>query len=547
MRIILTTMFLALAVAPAAVAGGPAPMRPGDMILTVYSPDRELTRHLPAGWHEGKPVQSHQLLEAQARYAGLGVVRECRELDLPKRTSEYRFADVAALIDPTTTRFVDQSDPAGTRVLEQSFHYDLANEQSMLKRFVGRPIEFIDTDQRRHRGTLLASGPPLILQTGDGSIEMISYLSEGLLDYDDVRAGTRTFRFAELPKDLVTRPTLSWRVRAQRAGKRPVVLSYQTGGLAWRSDYTALINADDTRIDLTGWVTIANVSGARFANARLKLCAGDVRRFVPMALASDGGYGLGEDFFGDEDAEEGGFEEKAFFEYHLYTLRGRTTLENNQTKQIEFVNVPAVPVKKVYTYDGLQDPWLFGEFERDETYGVACRKTVRVNLEIENAEAHGLGIPLPGGVVRVHKLDEADGRREFIGEDAIEHTPRDETVRLYIGDAFDIVGERVRTAYEEPRLGQTRETFAIEIRNHKPEPATIVVLEHFYRGVNWKIEKNTLPFTKLDSQSIQFEVAVPANATVKVTYTAFYWWPGELEDDERGADDPDEDDDPNAF
>jgi len=504
-------------------------MKPGDVLLTIYSANSKVVEHLPFGWREDGPIQSHRLLETQARYAGLGVVKECRAITLPQGVSEYRFADVAAMLDPTTTRFVDQSDPQATRVLEQNFYHDLASERAVLKRFVGRPIEFLDSGNRRHQGVLLAQGPPLILRRHDGSIEMVNYVPTRFSQFGGLRLTTCTFRFAELPKDLVTRPTLAWRVDARRAGSHDVVLAYQTGGMAWRSDYSAVINAADSRIDLSGWVTIANVSGARYADARLKLFAGDVRRFIPrtLALASD----MGEDFFGDDDGEEDkGFEEKAFFEYHLYTLRGRTTLENNQTKQIEFVNVPDVPVKKLYTYDGLKQRWLFGEFERDETYGVDCRKTVRVNLEFENEEAANLGIPLPKGIVRVHKRDEADGRREFVGEDEIQHTPRDETVRLYIGDAFDILGERVRKDYKEPKHGQVRETFEIELRNHKPQPITVLVLEHLYRGANWKIEESSQPFGKLDSQSIQFKVNVPANANAKTIYTVLYWWPDEDED-----------------
>jgi hypothetical protein len=381
-------------------------------------------------------------------------------------------------------------------------------------------------------------GPPLLLQLRDGSIEMVHYGDPVGRYFGTEVAGSRSFRFPELPKDLVTRPTLAWTVQAQRAGNHEVVVSYQTGGMTWRADYTALMSGDEGRLDLSGWVTIANVSGARFANARIKLFAGDVRRFLTL-LARGQGYasgGMARDFFGTE--EEPAFKERQFFEYHLYTLRWRTTLENNQTKQIEFINVPGVPVKRVYTYDGAQvgeSDWFFawdGTDHRDETYGTKCRKTVRVNLEVENKEAAKLGIPLPGGIVRVYKLDEADGHREFVGEDKIKHTPRDETLHLYIGDAFDLVGERVRTDYKEPKEWQILESFEVELRNHKDKPVTIQVLEHLYRGVNWRIEKSSIPFEKLDAQSIQFKADVPANGKTKVSYTVLYWWPRAHEEGE---------------
>ncbi|MFW6107540.1 MAG: DUF4139 domain-containing protein, partial [bacterium] len=511
-------------------AGEPPPMKPGEVLLTIYAPSEESEEWAPDFFaFEGEPGLYFQALEKQARDTGLGVVRECRTLALPQGRSEHRFADVAALIDPTTVHFVDQTDPDGTRVVEQNFFYDLATGQTLLQRFLGRPIEFIDPGGESHRGTLLAAGPPLVLRLPGGSIEMIAYY--GGLGREDFFGepyeprwpmGTHAFRFPELPDDLVTRPTLGWTVHAAKAGEHDVVVSYQTGGMTWRSDYAALLSEDESRIDLSGWVTIANLCGTRFADARLKLFAGEVRRARRRQADS-----LGEDFFGDDEGydAEPPFEQKPFFEYHLYTLRGRTTLENKQTKQIEFVNVRGVPVKKVYTYDGLKDHWLFGDFQRDETYGTQCRKTVRVNLEVENREAAGLGIPLPAGVVRVFKTDEADGRREFVGEDRIGHTPRDETVRLYIGDAFDLVGERVRTDYRQPEFHQARESFAIELRNHKDAPVTIYVLEHLYRGINWKVEASSLPFEKLDAQSIQFQPTVPAHGRATVTYTVLYWWP----------------------
>ena len=522
-------------------------MQPGHVALTIYTPDSRLAEDSFWGERRLDRILSHRALEGDARIGGLAVVRTCRSLALPEGTSEHRITDVAALIIPETTRLEDLTDPDGTRVLEQNFLYDLASEDAVLKRFLGREIEYTDVRNARHRGILLAHSPQLVLRTPGGRIEAMewardcfpyrgslgsgSFFSDTFGDEDEETWGTRVFHFPELPEDLVTQPTLAWKLRTKQAGEHQVALAYQTRGLTWRADYAAVLHPDDARMDLSGWATIANVSGARYPHARIKLIAGDVRRVTPLSTRRrEWDLVLGSTA-GSASADEG-FDEKPFFEHHLYTLRGRTTLENNQTKQIEFLSARGVPVTKIYTYDGSalrRSDGYFGPPAPDETYGAACRKTVRVNLEIENREKAGLGIPLPEGVVRVHKVDQADGRGEFIGEDRIKHTPRDETLRLYIGDAFDIVGKRVRTDFKRLEVRHILESFEIELRNHKDTRVTVHVLEHLDRWRNWKIERSSLPFEKLDAQSIQFQVAVPARGTATVTYTALYWWAREDE------------------
>ena len=519
--LIVASMCLALAVASQVARAAAVAMKPGESQLTIYTPlgqggERDMAEEFFGGSGEESRDAS---LQALARGSGLAVVKECRTLPLPAGVSEYRYTDVSAMLDATTTRFEDQTDPQGTRVLEQNFLFDLVNAQAMLKRFVDKPVDFYDSEQRRHSGVLLSDGHPLILRTKGDAVEVVSYDAEK----------AHSFRFAELPKGFVTKPTLVWQVSAKQAGNHDVVVSYQTGGLAWRSDYTAVVNSDDTKLDLSGWVTLANVSGARYPNARLKLIAGDVRRVTPIArrrpaLATDSGYSSKE---GEKKPQ---FEEKAFFEYHLYTLQRPTTVENNQTKQIEFITAQGAPVSKVYTYDGalIQDDWWrwwADTDRRDETYGVKCRKTVRVNLQFINSKDSNLGMALPAGIVRVFKRDEADDSLEFIGEDKIGHTPRDERVRLYIGDAFDIVGERVRKTYERPERNEIRESFEIELRNHKDVAITVSVLEHLYRWRNWKVEKSSTPHKQLDSQSIEFAVPIPARGSATVAYTVLYWWP----------------------
>jgi len=551
----IATLALLVTAALAAAGQPPARLKPGEVALTIYTPyyedDEDFERNLRYAasqiehggdlddyffrdWSDEHPPSTHAVLEAQARYLGLGVVRECRTVALRRGVSECRFADVAAMLDATTTRLVDQTDPEGTAVVEQNFLYDLVNAEALLKRFVDQPVELIDAKGKSHAGTLLSPGPPLMLRTRRGAVETIQTghtrrQARGFFDEyfypGPARAASRPFtlRFPRLPEGFVTRPTLAWKLEARQPGDHDVVVSYQTGGMAWRADYTAVLSPDETHLDLGGWVTIANVCGARFPNARVKLIAGDVRRVNTPNLPD---LSMAQDFFGAEE-EEPQFEEKAFFEYHLYTLRRTTTLENNQTKQIEFLRAPAVPVKKVYTYDAavLGDPFFGDAFGRDESYGTKCRRTVRAHVEFENSKGANLGMPLPAGVVRLYKRDEADDALEFLGGDSIGHTPRDETVRLYVGDAFDLIGQRLRKSYEEPDYYHIRESFEIELRNHKPTPVTVFVLEHLYRYVNWKIEKSSLPSKQLDDESVEFALPVPANGKATVSYTVLYSWP----------------------
>ena len=480
------------------------PMKPGDVHLTIYSS--------MAGWESLAPRQP-----GQEGSKDLAHVRECRAITLPEGVSEYRFADVSERIDAPTVRFSDLTDPQGTRVLEQNFYYDLVSEATLLKHFLERPVEFVDGRGERHSGKLLSSGESLILRTRRDAIEVIGY----------GKGEPYTIRLSELPKDLLTRPTLIWKIAAKKAGEHNVVVAYLTEGIRWRADYSAIIGADDARVDLSGWVTLSNTSGAKYPNARVKLFAGHIRR-------------VGEDEREAEEARRRGSYEgvpepepevpggaKSFFEYRLFALQRPTTIENNQTKQIGLIVANNVPVKKVYTYDGVLAHWWWEEeyHRRDETYGTRCRKTVRVNLEFENTKAANLGMPLPAGIVRAYKRDDADGSLEFVGEDKIAHTPSGERTRIYVGDAFDLVGNRERTSFERPQERQVRESFEISLRNHKDAAVTIYVLEHLYRWLNWKIEASSIPYRKVDSRTIEFAVPVPARGEAKVSYTVFYWVP----------------------
>ena len=303
--------------------------------------------------------------------------------------------------------------------------------------------------------------------------------------------------FPKLPDGLITRPTLVWSINCQQAGKHQTELGYLTNGIQWHAEYVGVVNKDDTILELSGWVSVDNKSGATYENAKLKLVAGDVHRAQDIRPLRRG-RGQAEMMI----ASAPQFEEKAFFEYHLYTLQRPATVANNQIKQISLFSPTEVKVNKTYSYNGARD-----------------RKKVRVNLEFENKKTSGLGMPLPKGKVRVYKRDD-DKSLVFIGEDFIDHTPKDEKVRVYVGNAFDIVGDR--TQKERKSIGKTawEETWQIKLRNHKEESVRVTIIEHVNFG--WEILRNTHEYKKKDAATIEFSIEIPKDAEVVVEYVVRY-------------------------
>jgi hypothetical protein len=303
-----------------------------------------------------------------------------------------------------------------------------------------------------------------------------------------------------LPEGLITRPTLRWLTTNNTLFKNQQVrVSFLTEGLSWSADYVALLADDDKSMNLTGWVTLTNSSGTTYENAKLKLVAGDVNRVDTRA-----DYEMMAKVSAMPAPTQASFEERGLFEYHLYDLQFPTTVKNNQTKQIGFMGATSVPVTKYYTY--------FGRYGSED---------VSTYISFKNDTKSGLGIPLPAGVIRVNKLD-VDGTQQFIGEDSIEHTPKDEEVSLFLGNAFDIKGSWKQDSFKDVSKYIREETYSIEIRNHKNEPVTVKVQEELSYWAQWSIISNSQPYTQLDSTSIQFEPKVPANGTVVITYTVRY-------------------------
>jgi len=449
----------------------------------------------------------------EAQEPGFAIVKEWRKLRLSAGRNTIRFADVAARIDPTTVHFRSVTDPEGTSVVEQNFEFDLVSAEKILSKYVDREIGLELEGGRLLQGTLLAyDGGQLVLRTQDpqGAVQILQ------------RATARNLKFGELPGGLITRPTLVWLLEAEKEGEHVAKVTYQTGGMRWNADYTVVLAPDDRALDLSGWVTIDNRSGASYKDAELKLVAGDVHRAEP-----EGATERRRAVAAAKADFEGDFVEKAFFEYHLYTLQRTTTLPDSSMKQIElFDPVNGVPARKQLVYYGGAGAFAHGGSPyMDRDLGIQSNDKVDVYVAFRNGKEERLGLPLPAGRVRVYKKDPADGSLELVGEDAIDHTPKDERVRLKLGSAFDVKGERKQTDFQVDTRGHwLRESFEIRLRNHKEEEVEVIVKENLYRWSNWTIEAKSHEFTKEDARTVHFLVKVPANGETVVTYTVRYTW-----------------------
>ncbi|HVY83469.1 MAG TPA: hypothetical protein VG994_20960 [Steroidobacteraceae bacterium] len=500
-----------LAVFSALLASAAAHAAEGDTTaVTIYS--SAAPGAIPPEMY--RPIPGAGVPNAMA-VPGYAMIRQERMLNLANGRSTVKFTDVAALIDPTTVTFASLSDPR-TRVLEQNFQFDLVSTDKLLLKYIDKPITIeraVGNQAITVSGTLLSSVDGLVLKTNDGIQALQGYTS---------------VRFPELPGGLNTKPTLVWDILAPRAGEQRTRVTYQTGGITWWADYNLIFNegkdANSGQLDLSAWVSIINQSGATYPDAKLKLIAGDVHR-APPPLAPMYRKQMLEAAAASTDA--GGFEQKSFFEFHLYTLGRPTTLPNNSTKQIElFDQARQIPAKKVLVYYGLSAPPYFAPNPAtDRDLGLQSNKKVDVYLEFKNDKQYGLGVPLPAGRIRVSQLDAADTSLEFIGEDRIDHTPKDEMVRVKLGSAFDVVGERRQTDFAvDSKARWLEEAFEIKLRNHKDQPVDVLVKESLYRWSNWTILSKTHDFTKEDARTITFPVKVAKDGETTVRYRVRYTW-----------------------
>jgi len=414
----------------------------------------------------------------------IALVKELRRMSFPRGESQVEFRDVAARIDPTSVHFVSRTNPKSVSILEQNYEYDLVSASKILEKYVDNRITVFTKDEKLFEGTLLSFDENNIVLGSEGTQGTVTVVS---------RANVRDLSFPALPGGLITRPTLVWKILSESAGDNEVEVSYLTDGLNWHAEYVAVSDLKDENLSLAGWVSVENNSGATYKDAKLKLVAGTIHRVREMPKR---GVYEGAEIMTAAPAVT----ERPFFEYHLYSVEKPTTVKDDEIKQISLFPETKTTVKKVFTYDGRNYP-----------------NEVRITLEFVNTEAAGLGIPLPKGKVRVYKED-VDKALEFVGEDAIEHTPKGEKLRIYVGNAFDVVGERATESVRQITKTLREEMTRIKLRNHKEEAVDITVVEHIWG--QWSIIANSHPFVKKDANTIEFTVKVPAGQEVVVTYTA---------------------------
>ena len=431
--------------------------------------------------------------------SNLGLVRETRRLTLPQGRIALRFADVTAQIRPETVHLGSLTAPAALRILEQNYQYDLLNPGKLLDKFVGREITLV---MRRYTNNTETFEPvqATLLSNNGGQVWRIN--GQIVINPTNITE----MRFPDLPKNLVATPTLVWDVENRESGLQTVEASYLTAGMNWRADYVLLVNADDTKGDLQGWVTLTNASGATFEDARLQLVAGDVNRVSNERLDMLAGAMARKSM-----ESESQFQEQGFFEYHLYTLQRPTSVRDNETKQVSLLEAAGFDVKKElvlngqrYYYTGYNNP------------GQPIKEKVGVYVQFRNSQQNKLGMALPAGTVRLYKKDDK-GNQQFIGEDRIDHTPKDEDVRVKVGDAFDIVAERKQTDYKVIISGHMYEYgYEIKIRNHKDSPINVVVNEPI--GGDWEMVSSTFEAKKTAAFAAQFNVPVARNGEATLSY-----------------------------
>ncbi|HYE95206.1 MAG TPA: hypothetical protein VD962_03285 [Rubricoccaceae bacterium] len=433
---------------------------------------------------------------------GFAVVREVRPITLPRGRALVRFEGVAAQIDPTSLALKSLTDPNGVTVREQNYQYALIGTNSVLDAAVGQRIRLT---RALPDGRLETVEGTLISQPGQGRIVR---LDDGRVLVDP----QGTIELAGLPPGLLSRPSLLWMLDVERAATHRIEASYLTNGITWSADYVAVVQDDERQIDLTGWVTLNNQSGATYREAQLQLMAGEVRRVQDQVGFADGVV--------YERAMPAApppppFQEEAFFEYHLYTLEGATTIAERETKQMTLLSAADVGVRRRLVFDGSN---AFGWWRprRPGSGSGTDELSAAVVVELENTEENHMGMPLPAGKVRVYKAD-ARGNLQFLGEDRIQHTARNERVRLYIGDAFDVVG--TRRVVDERRINSTtsERTVEVEVRNRKETTADVAVVERLWG--DWRLTQQSHPHTELDAYTLEFPLTVAADETVRVRYT----------------------------
>lgn len=449
------------------------------------------------------------------------VVRDTVPLDLKTGVNPVRYADATAQVEADSVILRDPSGKRSLQILEQNYRNDPVSQELLLSLFTGKTIEFQnfrtkDNTQTREiiSGKVIRSG----YVPGGGAEQPIIDVN-GKLQFS--LPGQPLF--PDLGDDTVLKPTLKWLLASDKPGKLDAEVGYVTGGFDWSASYNLVSPEKGDFVDLVGWITMNNQSGKTFENAKIKLMAGDVNKIQPQPQMMLAGRARKAAMAFDEMSENA-VTEKAFDEFHLYSIGRATTLHDRETKQVEFVHAEKMFAPTIYVYDGTPEYRFYGGLNYDQGYGQSDSKKVIVQREFVNDETNHLGVALPKGKLRFYRRD-TDGQLQFVGENEIDHTPRKETVRVTTGNSFDLVGERKQTNFHvDTGDKKMDETFEIKLRNRKKEPVEIRVVEHLYRWNNWSITAKSGDFKKTDAQTIEFRVPVKPDEEKIVTYTVHYSW-----------------------
>jgi hypothetical protein len=470
------------------------------------------------------------------------VVREVVGLDLKQGVNRISYANMTAHAEPDSVILRDPSGKRMLQILEQNYRADPISQELLLSVFEGKTIDFLlysaDKVPEVKKGRIVRSGYTPhsrgLSVYGDDYYRSQMQMSYGgggqpIIEVDgQLRFGLPGQPlFPSLGDDTILKPTLEWSIASEEAAPLDAELAYVTGGMGWQADYNVIAPEKGEVVDLIGWVTLDNQSGKTFEGAHVKLMAGDVNKLQPdqrnraaNMLAASSAIGVG----------ARGMTEKAFDEFHLYSIERPTTVRDRETKQVELVRGAGITGRRLYVYDGASIDW--SQYDGRNSYswraeaslGTQSNPKIWVMREIANTEANHLGLPLPKGRVRFYQRD-TDGRLEFVGENLIDHTPKDETLRVYTGNSFDLVGQRTRSSYKVDSNNRwVDETFEIEVRNHKKDAVDVRVVEHLYRWSNWEITMQSSDWHKRDSQTIEFTVTVPPDGSKKVSYAVHYSW-----------------------
>ncbi|MDR4508041.1 MAG: hypothetical protein MRJ65_07355 [Candidatus Brocadiaceae bacterium] len=422
----------------------------------------------------------------------IGLIKDIRKIDLPVDEGELQFMDVASHIMPETVHVRSINNPGGLTVYEQNYEYDLMSAEKLLDKYVGKKVKIMVTNEYHDRKEVIDA---TLLSNNDGQIYKIQ--EEIFLGHPGIKV------LPGIPENLVSQPTLTWLYANRNEAYHNLEVSYLTSNINWKADYVMVLNGDDTLSDISGWVTLDNKSGTTYRKAKLKLIAGDIHRTEvrgkEMLLSASA----------VKMVADSQFEEKPFFAYHIYDLQRKTSIKDKQTKQINLLEANGVKIRKEFIVRGTKRYYTANYSEQ------LTKEDVHVYIYCRNTKENNLGMPLPAGIMRLYKQDDEESL-QFIGEDRINHIPKDEEMELKVGNAYDIVAERRQTDYKQITTKLYESEWEIVLRNHKEGTVTVGIIESL--SGNWSMVKNSHPYKKEDAFTVRFDVEVPGGGETRVAY-----------------------------